>query len=254
MRLSAPTPPRPLYSQVAALQEGLGLTTPQPAFWQPMGELTSALSSDDKVWLLADLAPLFASEADSAFLEGAVPVLEKVQARLREAVPEFALEADDDGAVAASLTPKQLEGLQLLSVDLLTVDYLVHGRADLEEPFLEWVTRRADMDPSGARNLGPSPLSRSLRWVNTREPSWLSAQLERRMNYKDAEAEAAGADGAALQVEQMLQTIVANQNRYRREIVEWQKMAEEAEKSGGDGDKPSASRDYTETRGPVMNK
>ena len=170
MKLSAPTPPRPLYSQVAALQEGLGLTTPQPAFWQPMGELTSALSSDDKVWLLADLAPLFASEADSAFLEGAVPVLEKVQARLREAVPEFALEADDDGAVAASLTPKQLEGLQLLSVDLLTVDYLVHGRADLEEPFLEWV-RDARMDPSGAEQASSLSLSQVGQHARA---SWLS--------------------------------------------------------------------------------
>ena len=152
MRLSAPTPPRPLYSQVAALQEGLGLTTPQPAFWQPMGELTSALSSDDKVWLLADLAPLFGSESDAEFLNGAVPVLEAVQASLRERVPEFALEEDEEGVVKSSLTPKQLEGLQLLSVDLLTVDYLVHGRADLEGPFLEWVARRAGMDPSGARN------------------------------------------------------------------------------------------------------
>ena len=132
------------------------------------------------MWLLADLAPLFGSESDAEFLNGAVPVLEAVQASLRERVPEFALEEDEEGVVKSSLTPKQLEGLQLLSVDLLTVDYLVHGRAELKDDFLDWVA--------------------------TREPSWLSAALEKRMNYKDAGAAAAsGADADALQVEQMLQ-------------------------------------------------
>ncbi len=43
--------------------------------------------------------------------------------------------------------------------------------------------------------------------------------------------------------------IVANQNRYRREIAEFQKAQMEAAEAGEE--QAGSSRDYAETRGPV---
>jgi len=44
---------------VSNLLEGLGLTTPQEAFWKPVGELTKDLAAEDKIWLLVDFVPCF---------------------------------------------------------------------------------------------------------------------------------------------------------------------------------------------------
>lgn len=231
-------------AQRNALNEGLGMKTPQPEFWKPLGELTSGLSSDDKVWLLADLVPLFGGSAEvDAALQQVPSLLEDVQAIVRETVPEFALVTEEiEGESAEKRDRKaadQLEDVQLLAADLVVVDYLSHRRAELREPFLAW--------------------------VRSRDAAFLTETLEARKDYKtstSADGIAAFADDADSaeykRVEDMLNVIVGNQARYRRDLIE---QYRNDANDGSDDDTPSGggdvsesqtpSRDYSETRGPV---
>jgi len=117
----------------AALKEGLGLDTPQEAFWKPVGSLTSKLIAEDKIWLLLDFVPFFATPEAEAKLKHFPEVLNATQAAVKATVPDLS-ESD----------------VQLLAVDLAVTDYLgtatddagISPRLDMNG-FLPWVKELA---------------------------------------------------------------------------------------------------------------
>lgn len=102
---------------------GLGLRTPSPTFWQPVGELTGAMDIDDKINLLSYLVPRFGSgnpEQEVALLSyasGLKPTFECVQSKC----PDIS-ESD----------------VQLLGTELLNAEVLIPGRSTKEE-FAAWL-------------------------------------------------------------------------------------------------------------------
>jgi hypothetical protein len=109
---------------------GLGLRTPKPQFWQPVGELTSAMDIYDKINLLAYLVPRFGSGnaeqeyALKAFATGLAPTF----AVIRSSCPDLS-EAD----------------VQLLGTELLCAEILIPGRSTKAE-FGAWLGSMTSSD------------------------------------------------------------------------------------------------------------
>mmetsp|Transcript_16369 Transcript_16369/g.45356 ORF Transcript_16369/g.45356 Transcript_16369/m.45356 type:complete len:192 (-) Transcript_16369:124-699(-) len=103
---------------------GLGLRTPSPEFWQPIGEQTGAMNIDDKINLLAYLVPRFGTgdaEQDKA--------LKNVASGLK---PTFAL-------IRSKCPSMEESDVQLLGTELLSAEILVPGRSTLDE-FAAWIS------------------------------------------------------------------------------------------------------------------
>ena len=103
--------------------EGLGLKPPSKEFWKPVGTLTSAMTPNDKVNLLAHIIPRFGSgdaaqeEALEAFVSGLKPTFEVVQSKC----------------------PDMSKGdVQLLGTELLASEVLTPGRSSRKE-FAVWL-------------------------------------------------------------------------------------------------------------------
>ncbi len=102
---------------------GLGLRTPSPEFWQPIGELTAAMDIDDKINLLSYLVPRFGSgnaEQEAALLayaSGLKPTFDIIRSKC----PDLS-EPD----------------VQLLGTELLNAEVLIPGRSTREE-FAAWL-------------------------------------------------------------------------------------------------------------------
>lgn len=116
--------------QLKALKEGLGLRTPSPEFWQPIGELTAAMDINDKINLLSYLVPRFGSgetEQEAALLtyaSGLKPTFECIRSKC----PGLS-ESD----------------VQLLGTELLNAEILFPGRSTKEE-FAAWLGALTEAD------------------------------------------------------------------------------------------------------------
>jgi len=116
--------------QIKALKEGLGLRTPSPEFWQPIGEFTSAMDINDKINLLSYLVPRFGSgkmEQEAALLtyaSGLTPTFECIRSKC----PDLS-ESD----------------VQLLGTELLNAEILIPGRSTKEE-FAAWLGAMTNPD------------------------------------------------------------------------------------------------------------
>lgn len=102
---------------------GLGLRTPSPDFWAPVGELTAAMDIDDKINLLSYLVPRFGSgnEEQEAALRSYALGLKPTFECIRTKCPDLS-ESD----------------VQLLGTELLNAEVLIPGRSTKEE-FAAWV-------------------------------------------------------------------------------------------------------------------
>jgi hypothetical protein len=102
---------------------GLGLRTPSPEFWQPVGETTGDMVIEDKINLLSYLVPRFGSGdpqqevALDAFATGLRPTF----ALIRSKCPDLAE-----------------SNVQLLGTELLCAEILVPGQSTKEE-FASWL-------------------------------------------------------------------------------------------------------------------
>lgn len=109
--------------QIKSLKQGLGLRTPSPDFWQPIGELTAAMDIDDKINLLSYLVPRFGSgnaEQEAALLayaSGLKPTFDIIRSKCSD------LSEPD---------------VQLLGTELLNAEVLIPGRSTREE-FAAWL-------------------------------------------------------------------------------------------------------------------
>jgi hypothetical protein len=116
--------------QILNLQQGLGLRTPSPEFWVPIGENTSAMNVEERISLLGYIVPRFGSgnpaqeEALNAFVSGLKPTY----AVIREKCPDLA-ESD----------------VQLLGTDLLASEVLKPGKTTRDE-FAEWLVSLSEED------------------------------------------------------------------------------------------------------------
>ena len=109
---------------------GLGLRTPSPEFWQPIGELTGGIDINDKINLLSYLVPRFGSgqaEQEAALLAYASG-LKPTFACIRSKCPDLS-EAD----------------VQLLGTELLNAEILIPGRSTKEE-FAAWLGTMTETD------------------------------------------------------------------------------------------------------------
>lgn len=120
---------------------GLGLRTPSKEFWEPVGQLTSAMNAEDKVNLLAHLVPRFGSgvpsqdEALAAFVSGMRPTF--VQIRLK----------------CPSLTESDV---QLLGTELLAAEVLKPGRSSRED-FAKWLAALTEVELTAILNNRKKP-------------------------------------------------------------------------------------------------
>jgi len=116
--------------QIKALKEGLGLRTPSPEFWQPVGELTNAMYINDKINLLSYIVPRFGS--GKAEIEAALLIyasgLEPTFTCIRSKCPDLP-ESD----------------VQLLGTELLNAEILIPGRSTKEE-FAAWLGAMTNAD------------------------------------------------------------------------------------------------------------
>jgi len=109
--------------QIKSLKEGLGLRTPSPDFWQPVGELTGAMDINDKINLLSYLVPRFGSgkvDQEAALLtyaSGLKPTLEIIRSKCTD------LSEPD---------------VQLIGTELLNAEILIPGKSTKEE-FAAWL-------------------------------------------------------------------------------------------------------------------
>lgn len=116
--------------QIIALKEGLGLRTPSPNFWGPVGELTGDMVINDKINLLAYLVPRFGSgraEQETALLAYASG-LKPTFAAIRSKCPNL---SDSD--------------VQLLGTELLCAEILIPGTSTREE-FASWIGSMTEGD------------------------------------------------------------------------------------------------------------
>lgn len=116
--------------QIAALKQGLGLRTPSPEFWQPVGETTANMVIEDKINLLAFLVPRFGSgnpeqeQALIAFATGLTPTFSLIRSKC----PGMA-ESD----------------IELLGTELLCSEILIPGRSTKQE-FAAWLGSMTESD------------------------------------------------------------------------------------------------------------
>lgn len=109
--------------QITALKEGLGLRTPSPNFWGPVGELTGDMAINDKINLLSYLVPRFGSgraEQEAALLAYASG-LKPTFTSIRSKCPDL---PNSD--------------VQLLGTELLCAEILIPGTSTKEE-FASWI-------------------------------------------------------------------------------------------------------------------
>lgn len=110
--------------------EGLGLRTPSPQFWQPVGENTGGMEVSDKINLLAYLVPRFGSgnpaqeDALLAFATGLEPTFSLIRSKCPD-LPE--------------------SDVQLLGTELLCAEILVPGRSTKEE-YATWLGSMTEAD------------------------------------------------------------------------------------------------------------
>lgn len=105
-----------------ALKEGLGLSPPQETFWKPLGALTKDLIAEEKIWLLVDFVPFFATPEKAARLQLVPGILEQ------------AIEA-----VQGIVTDLEPVDAQLLAADLTITDFLLKADDPDGAPFLTWL-------------------------------------------------------------------------------------------------------------------
>ncbi|KAL3907768.1 MAG: hypothetical protein SGILL_008741 [Bacillariaceae sp.] len=116
--------------QIVALKQGLGLRTPSPQFWQPIGELTGNMDILDKINLLSYIVPRFGSgnpeqeEALTAFATGLKPTFSLVRSKCPD-LPE--------------------SDVELLGTELLCSEILIPGRSSKEE-FAAWLGSMTESD------------------------------------------------------------------------------------------------------------
>lgn len=109
--------------QIKSLKEGLGLRTPSPNFWQPVGELTGAMEISDKINLLSYIVPRFGSGNDDqetallTYASGLKPTFEIIRSKCPD-LPE--------------------SDVQLIGTELLNAKILIPGSSTKEE-FAAWL-------------------------------------------------------------------------------------------------------------------
>lgn len=114
--------------QIKALKMGLGLIPPSEQFWTPVGQLTGAMTPEDKVNLLAQIVPRFGSQdkdqedALESFVTGLKPTFNLIRSKC----PEM-----DESDV------------QLLGTELLVVEVSRPSRSTREE-FAVWLSALTD--------------------------------------------------------------------------------------------------------------
>mmetsp|Transcript_11232 Transcript_11232/g.12829 ORF Transcript_11232/g.12829 Transcript_11232/m.12829 type:complete len:657 (-) Transcript_11232:104-2074(-) len=110
--------------QLRAMKMGLGLIPPSEEFWTPVGQLTAAMTPEDKVNLLANIVPRFGSgdHTQEAALESFVSGLKPTFSLIRSKCPGM-----DESDV------------QLLGTELLAIEMLKPGRSTRDE-FSLWVS------------------------------------------------------------------------------------------------------------------
>jgi len=116
--------------QIKALKEGLGLRTPSPEFWQPIGELTGGMDINDKINLLSYLVPRFGSgseEQEKAILTYAAGLK-----------PTF-------DCIRSKCSDLSESDVQLLGTELLNAEILVPGRSTKEQ-FAAWIGAMSEGD------------------------------------------------------------------------------------------------------------
>ena len=106
-----------------SLCPGLGLRSPSPEFWQPVGENTADVVIEDKINLLAHVVPRFGSgdPHQEASLEAFATGLKPTLSVIRSTCPDLS-EPD----------------IQLLGAELLCAEILTPGRSTKEE-FAAWL-------------------------------------------------------------------------------------------------------------------
>ena len=116
--------------QINNMKMGLGLRKPSKDFWAPVGKLTSAMTPEDKVNLLAYIVPRFGTgdsvqdEALGAFVSGLEPTFKVIRSKC----------------------PSMKESdVQLLGSELLASEVLKPGRSTRVE-FAEWLGALTDVD------------------------------------------------------------------------------------------------------------
>jgi hypothetical protein len=109
-------------SQIEALKQGLGLSTPDEVFWKPLGMLTAAMQPKDKVILLADLIPYFDGDANT------MTKLMSLPSEVRAALSH----------VQSVCQGMEAGDAQLVSVDLAVTDYLPLGLQECDK-FGRWI-------------------------------------------------------------------------------------------------------------------
>lgn len=109
---------------------GLGLRTPTEKFWAPVGQLTSAMTAEDKINLLSYIVPRFGSgdPDQEAALESFVTGLKPTFAAIRAKCPDLS-EGD----------------VQLLGTELLAAEILKPGRSTRVE-FAAWVSEMSSSE------------------------------------------------------------------------------------------------------------
>lgn len=116
--------------QIKALKEGLGLRTPSPKFWQPIGELTGEMDINDKINLLSYLVPRFGSGSEEQEI-----ALLKYASGLK---PTF-------DCIRSKCSDLSESDVQLLGTELLNAEILVPGRSTKEE-FAAWIGAMSEAD------------------------------------------------------------------------------------------------------------
>lgn len=109
--------------QLLQLRQGLGLRTPSPEVWVPIGQNTANMDVQDRISLLAYIVPRFGSDdpAQDAALQGFVEGLKPTYSVIRRKCPDW------------SAADVELMGTELLATEILTV-----GRSTREE-FATWL-------------------------------------------------------------------------------------------------------------------
>ena len=113
-----------IVSHLLISHTGLGLRTPSPEFWAPVGQLTNAMEAEEKINLLAHIVPRFGSgnPYQEAALQAFVSGLKPTFAYIRQVCPSLP-ESD----------------VQLLGTELLAAEVLHPYRSSRSE-FAAWLS------------------------------------------------------------------------------------------------------------------
>lgn len=109
---------------------GLGLRTPSPEFWQPVGETTANMAIEDKISLLGYLVPRFGS--------GNAEQEQSLLAFSSGLAPTFSL-------IRSKCSGMDESDVQLLGTELLCAEILIPGRSTKKE-FAAWLGSMTESD------------------------------------------------------------------------------------------------------------